>query len=277
MIYSSSRSNLISLLGSNNYKSTIFATSSSDLSLTEISSFIDSSDVITFDDSEPQVIQPDSEMNGLSHRTTNISNLSMELDPPAKQSLHSLHIGDLSLVVLKINPSTQAIELDNHTANIDSYSNISQLFPNDDPRFGFILYKYKTPNPSLLSPNVHKLVDIEEGCYQVPIFIYCCPENSNIKQKMIYSTTKSSLLNIIHSDVGLVEKLRIQVNNPSDLTNDLFLEKLNSLKISSTANSNASSSQQISNFSLDDNSPLNKPSLGKSSRFTKPSAPGRKK
>ncbi|OLY84416.1 Twinfilin-1 [Smittium mucronatum] len=280
MIYSSSRSNLISIIGSGNYKSSIFATHSSELSLEEISSFFHESNsgIKSVADVEPQVINPDSEMNGLSHRTTSISNLSIELDSAAKESLHSLHVGKLYLIVLKINPSTQVIELDGSSDDIKQCNDISSLFPVDEPRFGYFLYKYESPQLPSASLQVHRLADIEEGCYQVPIFIYCCPEDSNIKLKMIYSTTKTSLLNLIHSNVGLVEKLRIEVNNNADLTMDLILERLNSLKVSSTANSNASSSYQTSGFSFDDNPMLNKPILGKSNgRFTKPSAPGRKK
>ncbi|PVU99952.1 hypothetical protein BB559_000269 [Furculomyces boomerangus] len=279
MLYSSSRYSIVNLVGSSSHKSGMFVTDPSELKYSEIEKFIKSSSQEPERETENNEVFVTSEAIGISERRTNISNLEVELSSEAKDALHSLHVGKKRLVLLKLNDKTQEIELDSSfqdpydNGESDSNSVIEKCFVKDEPRFGYFLYKYESGN----NLAVTSLSGIEEHCYQVPVFIYCCPDKSNIKLKMVYSTTKLSVLNIVHSEVGLVEKLRIEVNDPSDLTVNLILTKLNSLKISSTANSNASSSIISSVYNIDENPNINKPSLGKNNKFSKPTPPARRR
>ncbi|PVU85710.1 hypothetical protein BB560_006940 [Smittium megazygosporum] len=293
MLYSSSRQAVLNAVGSANYKSDLFATDASDLSEHVIIQFLNTleySDKNTqnhedsgihenehYDQASPPfkatggynsksrngkhnsrggTDENDNEEESeqgypsvvVPERTPSISHLDMELTKEAKQSLHSLH-----------------------------------YFSETEPRFGYFLYRHSTSTGSNRQLIQHPalLSEIEDNCPNVPIFIYSCPEQSPVRMKMVYSVTKASLLNIVQSEVGLVEKLRIEVSSPAtELTTQFFIQKLNSLKVSSsTVNSNASSS--IRSASVFDDSgtwALNnhKPMLVSGpKKFAKPMAPSR--
>ncbi|PVU91185.1 hypothetical protein BB561_004525 [Smittium simulii] len=284
MLYSSSRQLLITLVGSFGFKNSYFATVPKELGFRQVSEYIKNSETFKAIKAgfSPQVqdAQPESTLNicyaaqedntSISERVANISNMDIDLTESAKTALHSLHIGKSSLVICSIHQKTQAIHLDNELKQCED---IEKYFSETEPRFGYFLYKHSSNSNINFNVKVDGLSDIENNCYNVPIFIYCCPDNASVKQKMVYSTVKGSLLNIVRAEVGLVEKLRIEVASPDELTSALFLQKLGSLKISSTANSNASSSIRSMGY-FDDSFKTNKQNLSATPRkFLKPSAP----
>ncbi|OMH79727.1 Twinfilin-2 [Zancudomyces culisetae] len=231
------------------------------------------------------------EMMRGTERKNIVPGLALELTEDAKEELHNLHIGKQALVILKVNREKgkgEVIDMDKgyDFASLSKLVSLESLFPNSEPRFGFFLCK--KDQSELRTPNTAHLMEMDhlESIFDEPVFIYSCPPDCTIQDKMLYASSKAALLEKVHCEFGLVEKKRIEVSDPAELTIEFIKGELSRLKMTSTVNSNASSSYFAGSNSLGDQqmfisgteSQLQRPSLGKNLRkFNKPLAPSRKK
>ncbi|KAI9592876.1 twinfilin-2-like protein [Syncephalis fuscata] len=107
-------------------------------------------------------------------------------------------------VILRLNIKEEKVELD--TVQTVTVSNLATTIPKDLPRYTFYSYK-------------------KEDSTEAIVFIYTCPSVANVREKMIYSSARETLLNTV-SNMGLVVAKKMETDDVSELTtkeiSDLF-------------------------------------------------------
>ena len=106
-----------------------------------------------------------------------------------------------TLVQLKYILPDETLQLDSSTDNVDP-SNLVNAITSAEPRYSF----YSDPSASGSEPSI--------------IFIYTCPSNSKIKERMIYSTGKSWTRTAAERDAGITVAKSLEATEPSELTVD---------------------------------------------------------
>jgi twinfilin-like protein len=116
------------------------------------------------------------------------------VDAKAEEAIRGLAAGQHSWVHLSLDPSFKSIELKS-TASPSGVSALAELLHKTEPQF--YVYNYKD---------------------NVPVLIYMCPEKGpTVKNKMVYSTCKSSLAEAILS-FGLSDVKKLDIRAPDELT-----------------------------------------------------------
>src|SRR5438128_1316992 len=122
----------------------------------------------------------------------------------------------------KIDTTGESIELASAT-QID-VGQLSESIPTDVPRFSFFAYKHNYNGEEFDSIGV-KFVKFYEKCTIYPIreiltrlsllivFIYTCPPSSKIRERMLYSSSKASVISTGQSECGLTiaKKVRLEI------------------------------------------------------------------
>jgi twinfilin len=65
----------------------------------------------------------------------------------------------------------------------------------------------------------------EEEQFSPVIFIYSCPGNSKVKERMLYSTVKAAAIESA-SSLGLTVDKKIEITDPEDLSESDLLQEL---------------------------------------------------
>ena len=101
-------------------------------------------------------------------------------------------------IVQSINIKEEAIELAG--SNDTDADGLASAISNTEPRYSVFRYSH------------HQL---EAGSEQAPIvFIYTCPSGSKIKERMVYASTKQSLLAAIGSEIGIQIAKKVSKHTP---------------------------------------------------------------
>lgn len=108
----------------------------------------------------------------------------------------------------KINVQTETLHLDT-TASSVSPSDVHINISSSEPRYSF--YNY---------PNQNGVV-----------FMYSCPTNSKIKERMVYAASRSRILSVAEKDAGLTIVKRLEASNPSEWTEDVLAEEFKEQKV----------------------------------------------
>ena len=111
-----------------------------------------------------------------------------------------------TLVQLKYELPDETLVLDSSTDSV-STSSLPTTISSSEPRYSF--YSHPSP-PSGAGSEPHIL------------FIYTCPSNSKIKERMIYSTGKSWTRTVAERDAGLTISASLETTEPGELTADVL-------------------------------------------------------
>jgi len=144
----------------------------------------------------------------LGHTREYVHSVKFPMANAAVDSLRSLNDGSLSYVQLAVDPTKETIELDKSEAS-GNINSARSLLSTKEPRFGLFRFSHLKDDQ-----NVSSIV-----------FIYSSAENAPIKLKMLYSTVKA-VANESAEKVGLKIDKRIEISEPSELTEQLLLETL---------------------------------------------------
>ncbi|KEY67647.1 hypothetical protein S7711_09067 [Stachybotrys chartarum IBT 7711] len=121
--------------------------------------------------------------------------------------------GGRLVVMLKINPETESIELLPDAPSPNSIAELTQVISSTEPRFTF--YRY-----------VHTHV----GAEQSPVlFFYTCPSSStnrSIKNRMLYPLMKRAVLEVAEKQADLKVEKKFEVEEPSEITEQSVNEDL---------------------------------------------------
>uniref|UniRef100_A0A3P8X2K4 Twinfilin n=1 Tax=Cynoglossus semilaevis TaxID=244447 RepID=A0A3P8X2K4_CYNSE len=127
----------------------------------------------------------------------------------AKRALQQLAQRHVNYVQLRLDVEKEIIELvhSNPTEIVD----LPRRVPKDTPRYHFFLYKHSH----------------EGDCLESVVFIYSMPGYScSIKERMLYSSCKSRLLEEVERDYGLEVAKKLEIDDGDELTQQFLYDEV---------------------------------------------------
>ncbi|KAK3951804.1 hypothetical protein QBC32DRAFT_314489 [Pseudoneurospora amorphoporcata] len=220
MLFAATRLTLVRELGSEHFRETIFATTAKELT----SQGFEKHDAHTKLDaplteeekSLGEVKRAEQEAgSGTSKREIHLgTHMAMPMGEDALEALRGLaEEGGNGLVMLKVNPTSETIELVPSSGSPSSIADLVQAISTTEPRFTFYRYTH-THNGSEESP---------------VLFFYTNPSANGgrvaIKQRMLYPLMKRAVLEVASKE-GLNPDKKFEVEEPSEITEDSVLAEL---------------------------------------------------
>ncbi|XP_008317826.1 twinfilin-2 isoform X1 [Cynoglossus semilaevis] len=141
------------------------------------------------------------------HQT--LQGLAFPLQESAKRALQQLAQRHVNYVQLRLDVEKEIIELvhSNPTEIVD----LPRRVPKDTPRYHFFLYKHSH----------------EGDCLESVVFIYSMPGYScSIKERMLYSSCKSRLLEEVERDYGLEVAKKLEIDDGDELTQQFLYDEV---------------------------------------------------
>ncbi|KAG9336057.1 hypothetical protein JZ751_003323 [Albula glossodonta] len=141
------------------------------------------------------------------HQT--LQGLAFPLQEGARHALQQLTQRRINYIQLRLDTERETIELV-HT-NPTEVSDLPRRIPTDTPRYHFFVYKHS-----------------HEGDYlESIVFIYSMPGYScSIKERMLYSSCKSRLLDEVERDYHLEVAKKMEIDTGEELTEELLYEEI---------------------------------------------------
>ncbi|KAK0631054.1 hypothetical protein B0T17DRAFT_616625 [Bombardia bombarda] len=220
MLFAATRLTLVRELGSEHFRDTIFATTPHELSpagFEKHDAHVALDAPLTEEEkSLGEVKRAEQEAgSGTGSRDIRLSkNLAVPVDDDAMAAMKEL--GDecgSGLVMLKINESTQAIELVPSSATPSSIPELLQAISPTEPCFTF-----------------YRFANTYGGGSSSPVlFFYTCPATPGpkaIKKRMLYPLSKRAVLEIAEKEAGIKIEKKFEVEDPSEITEAGVLEEL---------------------------------------------------
>ncbi|KAI0181142.1 actin depolymerizing protein [Hypoxylon sp. FL1284] len=222
MLFASTRLTLVRELGSEHFRETIFATAADELSAAGFDRHDAHNDLeapLTEEERSLGAVKRAEAEAGAGTGVRQI-HLSKTMDMPiaadALASLSALGREEGSgLVMLKINPETEVVELVPDSSTPSTISELVQAISPTEPRFTFFRYKATPPRGG------------DEK--SVVLFFYTCPStaaNKGIKFRMMYPLTKRAVLTVAESEAGVKVEKKFEVEEPSEITEQTVLSDL---------------------------------------------------
>jgi hypothetical protein len=147
--------------------------------------------------------------------------VTIPLGQTAKDHLQKFQSGEVNFVVLEITEDKSKVEAS--SSSTVSASDLSSQVNNKEPRF--YLYAYQRPG----------------GLPKVNFLIYCCPEMSSPKFRMVYSTAKPALAKELTAfGISLAPK-KIEIREASELTESSLKDEVRSTPVQLTGRLQAGS------------------------------------
>ncbi|CAK7563849.1 MAG: Twinfilin-1 [Sporothrix epigloea] len=212
MLFASTRLALVRELGSEHFRKSLFATTVDELTGAgfrkhDAHEALDAP--LTEEERELGAVKRAEQEAGRGTATREIhlsSSFKMPLTDDALAALKALD-GERSLVVLKINPDTEIVELDDvpSSAGPSTIDDVVRTISATEPRFTFFRYSH-TFNGSASQPL---------------LFFYTCPATPGtkaIKFRMMYPLMKRSVLAVATGEAGLTLDKKFEVEEPSEIT-----------------------------------------------------------
>ncbi|TEA22342.1 Twinfilin [Colletotrichum sidae] len=218
MLFASTRLTLVRKLGSEHFRESIFATTPEELSSQGFAKHDAHTELeapLTEEErSLGAVKQAEAEAStGTGTREIHLSKtLAMPIAEDALAAMKELGQSGRNLVMLKINPEKESVELVPSDESPSSIAELTSTISSTEPRF--TLYRFThTHNGTESSP---------------VLFIYTCPATGNrsIKNRMLYPLMKRAVLEIATSEAGLTFEKKLEVEEPSEVTEESVLAEL---------------------------------------------------
>ncbi|XP_034962002.1 twinfilin-2 isoform X2 [Zootoca vivipara] len=141
------------------------------------------------------------------HQT--LQGLAFPLQPEAQQAIQLLKQKKINYIQLKLDLERETIDLV-HT-NATEIADLPKRIPQDSARYHFFLYKHS-----------------HEGDYlESVVFIYSMPGyKCSIKERMLYSSCKSRLLDSVEQDFRLEIAKKIEIDDGAELTAEFLYDEV---------------------------------------------------
>ncbi|CAK7201520.1 Twinfilin-1 [Sporothrix eucalyptigena] len=212
MLFASTRLALVRELGSEHFRKSLFATTSDELTGAgfrkhDAHEALDAP--LTEEERELGAVKRAEQEAGRGTATREIhlsSNFKMPLTEDALSALKDLN-GGRALVILKINPETEIVELDevSNGASPSTIDDVVRIVSATEPRFTFFRYAHT-----------------HEGSDSEPLlFFYTCPASPGtkaIKFRMMYPLMKRAVLGVATNQAGLTLDKKFEVEETSEIS-----------------------------------------------------------
>uniref|UniRef100_A0A8C6T2Q2 WD repeat domain 82 n=1 Tax=Neogobius melanostomus TaxID=47308 RepID=A0A8C6T2Q2_9GOBI len=138
-----------------------------------------------------------------------LQGLAFPLQESAKRALHLLSQKRINYIQLRLDVEKETIELVH--SNPTEIQDLPRRVPKDTPRYHLFLYKH-----------------CHEGDYlDSVVFIYSMPGYScSIKERMLYSSCKSRLLEEVEKDYHLEIAKKLEIDNGDELTEQFLYDEV---------------------------------------------------
>ncbi|KAJ8257382.1 hypothetical protein GJAV_G00185000 [Gymnothorax javanicus] len=214
MLYAATRATVKKEFGGGHVKDELFGTTEEDVCLQGYKRHVTSCSApapLTAAEQELQQIKINEVKTEISveskHQT--LQGLAFPLQAEARHALQQLKQRQVNYVQLRLDTERETIELV-HT-NPTEVSELPRRIPTDTPRYHFFVYKHS-----------------HEGDYlESVVFIYSMPGYScSIKERMLYSSCKSRLLDEVERDYHLEIAKKLEIDSGAELTEQLLYEEI---------------------------------------------------
>ncbi|XP_064422231.1 twinfilin-2 isoform X2 [Latimeria chalumnae] len=220
MLYAATRATVKKEFGGGHIKDEMFGTLQEDIDFSGYQKHVTSCSApapLTAAEQELQQIKIDEESSSMMVKTEisveskhqTLQGLAFPLQDKAKQAIQLLKQGKINYVQLKLDMDKELIDLvHTHPTEV---ADLPQRIPTDSGRYHFFLYKHS-----------------HEGDYlESVVFIYSMPGyKCSIKERMLYSSCKSRLLDETEQNFGLEIAKKIEIDNGEELTADFLYEEV---------------------------------------------------
>ncbi|KAI0540857.1 hypothetical protein GGR58DRAFT_90589 [Xylaria digitata] len=221
MLFAATRLTLVRELGSEHFRETIFATTADELSPAGFARHDKHTDLdapLTEEERTlGEVKRAEAEAGaGTGVREIHLSStMNMPVKNDALDALSELgRGGGRALVMLKINSQDEAVELVSDASKPTSIAEAVLAISTSEPRFTFFRYR----------PSRAGAEDKE-----VLLFFYtnpATPGTKAVKNRMIYPLQKRAVLSMAEKECGCAVEKKFEVEDPSEITEELVLEEL---------------------------------------------------
>lgn len=219
MLYAASRATVKKEFGGGHVKDELFGTAEEDVCLLGYQHHVSScsapapltraeQELQRIKITEGRVKQVKAEISVESKHQT-LQGLAFPLQDTARRALHQLAQKRINYIQLRLDIEKETIELVH--ANPTETRELPHRVPTDTPRYHFFLYKHS-----------------HEGDYlESVVFIYSMPGYScSIKERMLYSSCKSRLLEDMAKDYHLEVAKKLEIENGDELTEDFLYDEV---------------------------------------------------
>ncbi|XP_006821227.1 twinfilin-1-like [Saccoglossus kowalevskii] len=208
MLYSSTKTTLKLQFGGAHIKEDIFGTAPDNVCYRYFLECSKSQTIRPHSKEELDKAEADGDIS-LNSESQTVQGVSFPFSDGALNSLMEFRNGQINYLQLSIHMQQECIQLElGKTINI---TDLPQLTPSTNARYHVLLFKHT-----------------HEGDYmESVVFIYTMPGYScPIKERMLYSSCKSSVAEVIEQRLGTKIVKKIEVDDPSDLTEEFIYEEL---------------------------------------------------
>nr|XP_020453753.1 twinfilin-2 isoform X2 [Monopterus albus] len=214
MLYAATRATVKKEFGGGHLKYEMFGTTEEDICLLGYQCHVSSCSgpaPLTLAEQELQrikITEVKAEINVESKHQT-LQGLAFPLQDTAKRALQQLAQKRLNYIQLRLDVEKEIIELANCSPT--ETRDLPRRVPKDTPRYHFFLYKH-----------------CHEGDYlESVVFIYSMPGYScSIKERMLYSSCKSQLLEEVEKDYHLEVAKKLEIDNGDELTEEFLYDEV---------------------------------------------------
>ncbi|CAG2104333.1 unnamed protein product [Medioppia subpectinata] len=216
MVYASTKATLKQQFGGGNIAHDYFATTFDEISFSGLQSWLKSNKEglpLTREEQELKTVRRDEALSSCITKTNKtLPGLEFPIDSEAINALFDLKDDNLSYVQLNIDVKNEEIRLcKKKTTNELDIHNIETEIPNDSARYHLIVFRHT------FDGEFHKSI----------VFVYSIPNSYiSVKERMLYSSCKSALLNAITDRIGIQIDKRLEIDNPGELTHNFLIEEL---------------------------------------------------
>lgn len=214
MLYAATRATVKKEFGGGHVKDELFGTVKEDVSLSGYQKHVSSCSApapLTAAEQELQQIRINEVKTEISveskHQT--LQGLAFPLQPEAQQAIQLLKQKKINYIQLKLDLEKETIDLvHTHATEI---ADLPKRIPQDSARYHFFLYKHS-----------------HEGDYlESVVFIYSMPGyKCSIKERMLYSSCKSRLLDSVEQDFCLEIAKKIEIDDGAELTSEFLYDEV---------------------------------------------------
>uniref|UniRef100_A0A8B9M5F0 Twinfilin actin binding protein 2 n=1 Tax=Accipiter nisus TaxID=211598 RepID=A0A8B9M5F0_9AVES len=214
MLYAATRATVKKEFGGGHIKDEMFGTVKEDVSLSGYQKHVSSCSApapLTAAEQELQQIRINEVKTEISveskHQT--LQGLAFPLQSDAQQAIQALKQKKINYIQLKLDLERETIDLV-HTSPTE-IADLPKRIPQDSARYHFFLYKHS-----------------HEGDYlESVVFIYSMPGyKCSIKERMLYSSCKSRLLDTVEQEFCLEIAKKIEIDDGAELTAEFLYEEV---------------------------------------------------
>ncbi|EPS38210.1 hypothetical protein H072_7975 [Dactylellina haptotyla CBS 200.50] len=210
MLFASTRNTFTRELGTERFSESIFATTKAEVTaegFKKHDAHVAKAAPLTEEEAAlKDVKEAEAEASrGTTARASHVSSgVAFPVNDEALDALRRLPSSPNGLVQLMINLTTETIELADES--VSTVHGLTSIIPKNAPRYSFFAFD-------------HKIAGVKE----TPIvFIYTCPSDSKIRERMLYASCRSSVLAAAQNEITIDKKLEF---GELDITESQLMEE----------------------------------------------------